>query len=155
MNNSDSSKCQSVYCKILKIQSFMDQFFSFLSRNKSVFSFKNRSRTGKTYDFSSPGCKGVEALMKQDESQGCFKAQLCSPALWPLSGEGGCSEERPIEIKSQTRTILETINTLYSISNNPHFQNKNSAECYVTPALCLHIKNSLKVSTHMLARSIR
>ena len=50
-----SSQCQSVYCKILKIQSFMDRFFSFLSRNKSVFSFKNRSRTGKTDDFSSPG----------------------------------------------------------------------------------------------------
>ena len=33
----------------------MDRFFSFLSRNKSVFSFKNRSRTGKTEDFSSPG----------------------------------------------------------------------------------------------------
>ena len=32
----------------------MDRFFSFLSRNKSVFSFKNRSRTGKTDDFSSP-----------------------------------------------------------------------------------------------------
>ena len=37
------------------IQGFMDRFFSFLSRNKSVFSFKNRSRTGKTDDFSSPG----------------------------------------------------------------------------------------------------
>ena len=33
----------------------MDRFFSFLFRNKSVFSFKNRSRTGKTDDFSSPG----------------------------------------------------------------------------------------------------
>ena len=32
----------------------MDRFFSFLSRNKSVFSLKNRSRTGKTDDFSSP-----------------------------------------------------------------------------------------------------
>ena len=32
----------------------MDRFFSFLSRNKSVFSFKNRFRTGKTDDFSSP-----------------------------------------------------------------------------------------------------
>ena len=32
----------------------MDRFFSFLSRNKSVFSFKNRSRSGKTDVFSSP-----------------------------------------------------------------------------------------------------
>ena len=54
VNNSDSSQCQSVYCKILKIQRFMDRFFTFLSRNKSVFSFKNRSRTDKTDDFSSP-----------------------------------------------------------------------------------------------------
>ena len=38
----------------LEKDSFMDRFFSFLSRNKSVFSFKNRSRTGKTDDFSSP-----------------------------------------------------------------------------------------------------
>ena len=33
----------------------MDRFFSFLLRNKSVFSLKNRSRTGKTDDFSNPG----------------------------------------------------------------------------------------------------
>ena len=32
----------------------MDRFFSFLSRNKSVFSFKNRARTGQTDNFSSP-----------------------------------------------------------------------------------------------------
>ena len=32
----------------------MDRLFSFLLRNKSDFSFKNRSRTGKTDDFSSP-----------------------------------------------------------------------------------------------------
>ena len=55
VNNSDSSQCQSVFCKILKIWSFMDRFFRFLSRNKSVFSLKNRSRTSKTDDFSSPG----------------------------------------------------------------------------------------------------
>ena len=42
------------FAKILRIQSFMDRFFSFLSRNKSVLSFKSRSRTGKTEDFSSP-----------------------------------------------------------------------------------------------------
>ena len=33
----------------------MDRFFS-SSSNKLVFSFKNRSRTGKTDDLSSPGC---------------------------------------------------------------------------------------------------
>ena len=31
--------------------------------------------------------------MKQDESQGCFKpSYVLGPALWPVSGEGGCSE---------------------------------------------------------------
>ena len=35
----------------------MDRFFSFLSRNKSVFSLKNPSRTGKTDDFCSPVLK--------------------------------------------------------------------------------------------------
>ena len=54
MKNSDNSQCQSVYCKILIIQRFMDRFFSLLSRNKSVFSIKNWSRTGKTDNFSSP-----------------------------------------------------------------------------------------------------
>ena len=43
--------------KSWEIQGFMDRFFSFLSRNKSVFSFKNRSRTGKTDDFSSPAAE--------------------------------------------------------------------------------------------------
>ena len=32
----------------------MDQFFCFLLRTKSVLRLKNRSRTGKTDDFSSP-----------------------------------------------------------------------------------------------------
>ena len=35
----------------------MDRFFRVLARNKSVFSFKNRSRTGKTDDFSSRVCE--------------------------------------------------------------------------------------------------
>ena len=36
----------------------------------------------------------LEALMKQDESQGCLKASsVMGPALWPLSGEVGGSEE--------------------------------------------------------------
>ena len=57
--------------------------------------------------------------MKQDERQGCLKTSyLLGPALRPLSGEVGWSEEGPKEIKYQTRTILETINTLKSISYN-------------------------------------
>ena len=61
--------------------------------------------------------------MKQDESQSCLKGscQSClkgsyvlGPTLWSLSREGGWSEE-PKEIKSQIKTILETIHTLYSI----------------------------------------
>ena len=36
----------------------------------------------------------LEALMKQDESQGCFKPSYAlGPTLLPLSGESGCSEE--------------------------------------------------------------
>ena len=54
MNNSDGGNVSLCIAKSLEIQSFMDRFFSFLSRNKSVFNFKNRSRTGKTDDFSSP-----------------------------------------------------------------------------------------------------
>ena len=33
----------------------MDRFFYFLLRTKSVLRLKNRSRTGKTDDFSGPG----------------------------------------------------------------------------------------------------
>ena len=36
---------------------FMDRFFCFLLRTKSVLRLKNRSRTGKTDDFSSPGVR--------------------------------------------------------------------------------------------------
>ena len=42
-----------------KIRVLWTDFFSFLSRNKSVFSFKNRSRTCKTDDFSSPGVNSL------------------------------------------------------------------------------------------------
>ena len=36
----------------------------------------------------------AEALMKQDESQSCLKpSYVLGSALWPLAGEGGCSEE--------------------------------------------------------------
>ena len=52
----------------LEKYSFMDRFFSFLSRNKSVFSFKNRSGTGKTGDFSSPGCDPSLGLSHLDSS---------------------------------------------------------------------------------------
>ena len=32
--------------------------------------------------------------MKQDESQGCLKlSYVLGPALWTVTGEGGCSEE--------------------------------------------------------------
>ena len=63
--------------------------------------------------------------MKKDERPGCLKPRYVPElALGPLSGEGGCSEEGPKERKSQIRTILETINTLYSISYNPQFQKK-------------------------------
>ena len=37
-----------------KKRNFMDRFFCFLLRTKSVLRLKNRSRTGKTDDFSSP-----------------------------------------------------------------------------------------------------
>ena len=67
--------------------------------------------------------------MKQDERQGCLKpGSVLGTALWPLPGQDGCSEKGPNEIKSQTRTILETINTLYTISYNPHFKKKNDHE---------------------------
>ena len=32
--------------------------------------------------------------MKQDERQGCLKpSYVLGPTLWPVSGDGGCSEE--------------------------------------------------------------
>ena len=37
-----------------KKRTFMDRFFCFLLRTKSVLRLKNRSRTDKTDDFSSP-----------------------------------------------------------------------------------------------------
>ena len=55
MNNFDVIMSVCVLQKLEK-QCFMDQFCSFLSRNKSVLSIKIGSRTGKTNDFSSPGC---------------------------------------------------------------------------------------------------
>ena len=39
-------------------------------------------------------CWIVAALAKQDKSQGCLKpSYVVGPAVWPVSGEGGCSEE--------------------------------------------------------------
>ena len=55
-------------------------------------------------------------------AKGLNPSYVLGLARGPLSGEGGCSEEGAKEIKSQTKTILETINTLYSISYNPYFQ---------------------------------
>ena len=50
--------------------------------------------------------------MTHDENQGCLKpSYVLGPALWPLSGEDGCIEERgggAKEIKFQTTTTLET-----------------------------------------------
>ena len=56
--------------------------------------------------------------MKQDESQGCFKpSYVPGPGLWPLSGEGGCSEE------GTKRDIM---------SNKAHPRNHQHAElCFV------------------------
>ena len=39
-----------------------------------------------------------------------------------LSGQGRCSEEGAKEIKPQTKTILESITALYSISYNPYLK---------------------------------
>ena len=59
--------------------------------------------------------------MKQNESKGCLKpSHVPGSALSPLPVKGGCSEEGPNEIKSQTRTLLETINTQHGISYNSH-----------------------------------
>ena len=41
----------------------MDRFFCFLLRTKSVLRLKNRSRTGKTDDFSSPGAQEVTKIV--------------------------------------------------------------------------------------------
>ena len=50
--------------------------------------------------------------MKQDESQGYLEPFMIN---WPLSGEKDAVRRGAKEIKSQTKTILETINTLYGI----------------------------------------
>ena len=46
--------------------------------------------------------------------------EFSSPLLYmPLSGGGWCREEGVAEIKTQTKNILETINTLLSVLYNP------------------------------------
>ena len=75
----------------------------------------------------------VEALLKQAKSQGCLKPNnVLASTIWPLSGQGGRSVEGggtgAKEIKSETRTILETINSLNSILYNPYFQRVTSKE---------------------------
>ena len=63
--------------------------------------------------------------MKQDESQGCLKpCYVPAPLYGVCLGKVDAVRRGPKEIKSQTRTILETINTQYSISYNPHFLKK-------------------------------
>ena len=70
----------------LEKYSFMDRFFSFLSRNKSVFSFKNRSRTSKTDDFSSPVCDpSIELSLwhgSNERSQYMFSLRNKKNYLW-------------------------------------------------------------------------
>ena len=47
---------------------FMDRFFCFLLRTKSVLRLKNGSRTGKTDDFSSPAVYiGLNAAIQQQQ----------------------------------------------------------------------------------------
>ena len=48
--------------------------------------------------------------MKQDESQGCLKpSYVPKPALWPLSGEGKCSEEGTIRDKISDKNHQHTV----------------------------------------------
>ena len=59
---------------------FMDRFFLFLLRTKSVLRLKNLSRTGKTDDFSSPGgyfeisvfeISRINCILKSDHAMNC------------------------------------------------------------------------------------
>ena len=60
----------------------------------------------------------MEALINQVESQDCLKhSYVLEPILWPLSGQGRCSEEG-------TKTDKLSNNcTLCSISYNPYLPN--------------------------------
>ena len=53
--------------------------------------------------------------MKADESQGCLRPSNASPPYGFCLGEVDAVRKGPKEIQSQTKTILESINTLYSI----------------------------------------
>ena len=58
-------------------------------------------------------CLGVGTSMKHDEIQGCLKHRNVPP-IYVFRGGVGCRKLEPREIKSQTSTILETINkTVY------------------------------------------
>ena len=65
------------------------------------------------------------ALIKQDGSQGCLKSNFIPPPYDLYLWEVDAVKRGAKEIKSQTRTILETINTLYNIEYNLHFKHKN------------------------------
>ena len=55
----------------------MDRFFCFLLRTKSVLRLKNRSRTGKTDDFSSPGSgAGISLDLEHFKLLHMFKKEL-------------------------------------------------------------------------------
>ena len=53
--------------------------------------------------------------MKADECKGCLMPNNVSPPYGFCLGEVDAVRKGPKEIKSQTKTILESINTLYSI----------------------------------------
>ena len=58
----------------------------------------------------------MEALIKQDESQGCLNANnYTGSALWPMAGEGGCSEEGIKTDKISHKNHAKNINTFHTI----------------------------------------
>ena len=69
-----------------------------------------------------PGEVAKRDGMKQGGSQGCLKPSISPPSYGLCLGEVDALRRGPKEIKFQRRTILKTINTLYSILYNPHFQ---------------------------------
>ena len=61
--------------------------------------------------------------MKQDENQDCFERRYVPRPCWLCLGKVDSVKRGLKETKSQTRTILETINTLYSISYDLYSKN--------------------------------
>ena len=66
----------------------------------------------------------MEARVINETGWKCSVAQQYSLTVWPLSWAGGggeiMSEEGIKRDKIQTKPIIETTNTLYSINCNPH-----------------------------------